>query len=459
MTVGDVATTPFGLDPAALRCPHAFFDRVRDEQPIVYVPEIRCWLVTRYDDIVHVGRHPEIFSSIMPTGPILAAQQQEAVADLLADEPELAQRLKRMRGGVRVLLSADPPDHVRQRKLVNRAFTPPKVRALEPRIYEVAQQLVDGFAERGRAELVHDYGVLLPLTIIAECLGVADDELPQFKQWSDDFVAIIGNHAMSRDQLRALLLSQNDFFVYFGQKVEERRAKPKDDLISDVVHATLDGQPLPDEEVLGMLNQFLVAGNETTTKLIASAVRILMERPEVMQQLRDDPSLIAGFVEEALRLETPVQGLYRTAVEDTEVGGVPIKAGDHLMLVYAAGNRDPARFADPEAVDPCRPGLMSHLSFGHGEHFCLGAALARAEGRIAIEVLLERLDDIRPDDGVDLAELEYEPSYVLHGLKTLPVRFTAVPATGRESSLGGNRSRGRDGSRPDTDPAQMAGAT
>ncbi|MGI9031960.1 MAG: cytochrome P450 [Ilumatobacteraceae bacterium] len=425
MTVGDVATSPFGLDPAALRCPYPFFDRIRDEEPVVYVPEIQCWLITRYTDIVHVGRHPEIFSSIMPTGPILAAQQQEAVAALLADEPELAQRLKRLRGGVRVLLSADPPDHVRQRKLVNRAFTPPKVRALEPRIYEVAHQLVDSFAERGHAELVHDYGVLLPLTIIAECLGVADDELPRFKRWSDDFVAIIGNHDMSRDQLRALLLSQNEFFVYFGQKVEERRADPHDDLISDVVHAALDGEPLLDEEVLGMLNQFLVAGNETTTKLIASAVRILMERPETMQQLRDDPTLIAGFVEEALRLETPVQGLYRTAVEDTDVGGVSIKAGDHLMLVYAAGNRDPERFADPEAVDPFRPGLMSHLSFGHGEHFCLGAALARAEGRIAIEVLLERLDDIRPADGTVLADLDYEPSYVLHGLKQLPVQFTA----------------------------------
>ncbi|MGH9271323.1 MAG: cytochrome P450, partial [Ilumatobacteraceae bacterium] len=358
--------------------------------------------------------------------PILARQQQEAVAALLADEPELAQRLKRMRGGVRVLLSADPPDHVRQRKLVNRAFTPPKVRALEPRIYEVAHQLVDDFADRGHAELVHDYGVLLPLTIIAECLGVADDELPKFKQWSDDFVAIIGNHDMDRDQLRALLLSQNEFFVYFGRKVEERRANPHDDLISDVVHATLDGEPLPDEEVLAMLNQFLVAGNETTTKLIASAVRILLEQPDTMQRLRDDPSLIPGFVEEALRLETPVQGLYRTAVEDTEVGGVPIKAGDHLMLIYAAGNRDPDRFADPGAVDPCRPGLMSHLSFGHGEHFCLGAALARAEGRIAIEVLLERLDDLRPADGVTLAELDYEPSYVLHGLKTLPVQFTVA---------------------------------
>lgn len=421
--MGDV-TTVFGLDPDAIRCPYPFFDRVRDEEPVVFVPDIECWLVTKYADIVQVARDPHTFSSIMPTGPVLARQQADAVQGLLADEPALAARLKELRGGTRVLLSADPPDHVRQRKLVNRAFTPPKVKALEPRIYEVANQLVDGFAGRGRAELVHEYGVLLPLTIIAESLGVADDELPQFKRWSDDFVAIIGNHAMSRDQLRSLLVSQNEFFVYFGEKIAERRAEPGADLISDLVEATIDDEPLRDEEILAMLNQFLVAGNETTTKLIASSVRLLFERPSLMETLRDDPSQLAGFVEEALRLEPPVQGLYRTAVVDAEVGGVPIKSGDHLMLLYAAGNRDADRFAEPTCLDPNRPHLMSHLAFGTGEHFCLGAALARAEGRIAIEVLLDRLDDLRPADGVDIDRLDYEASYVLHGIRQLPVAFS-----------------------------------
>jgi cytochrome P450 len=426
MSIGEV-TRVFALEPDALRCPYPHYDRVRDEQPVVYVPEIECWLVTRYADIVQVARDPQTFSSLMPTGPVLARQQLQAVQALLADEPELAERLKRLRGGVRVLLSADPPDHVRQRKLVNRAFTPPRVKALEPRITEVANELVDAFAPRGRAELVHEYGVLLPLTIIAECLGVPDADLPQFKQWSDDFVAVIGNHAMTRDQLRSLLLSQYEFYEYFGAKVAERRADPRTDLISDLVEARIDDEPLRDEEVLAMLNQFLVAGNETTTKLIASSVRLLLQEPERMAALRGDPSAIAAFVEEALRLEPPVQGLYRTAVTDTEVGGVPIAAGQHLMLVYAAGNRDAARFEEPACLDPDRPHLMSHLAFGTGEHFCLGAALARAEGRIALEVLLDRLDDLRPDEGVDLDRLDYEASYVLHGIRRLPVAFTARP--------------------------------
>ena len=426
-TLGDVKQL-FALDPEQLKCPYPAFNRLREEHPVVFVPEIECFLVSRYDDIVHISRHPERFSSIMPTGPVLARQQGETLMALLADEPALAEKLQRLRGGTRVLLSADPPDHGRQRRLVNRAFTPPKTKALEPRIREVAHALVDAFAARGRAELVHEYGVLLPLTIIAECLGVADDDLPMFKRWSDDFVAAIGNHDMSKAQLRSLLLSQNEFFVYFSAKIAERRADPRDDLISDVIQAELDGRPLPDDEMLAMFNQFLVAGNETTTKLIASSVRILLEHPELMARLRADPSLIPGFVEEALRLEAPVQGLYRMALEDAEIGGVTVPKGSHLMLVYAAGNYDERLFPDAATPDPCRANSMRHLAFGHGEHYCIGSALARAEGRIALEVLLDRLDDIRPDDGVDLTDLSYEPSYVLHGLRSLPVAFTARPA-------------------------------
>ena len=427
MAVGDLESL-FALDEAAVRCPYPHYDAVREEEPVRYVPSIECWLVTRYADIVQVSRDPLTFSSIMPTGPVLARQQREAVEGLLAGDPELAARMVRMRGGTRVLLSADPPDHARQRKLVNRAFTPPKVRELEPRIREVANQLVDEFIGRGEVDLVPEFGVPLPLTIIAEALGVADDELPKFKKWSDDFVALIGNHDIGADELRAVLLSQFEFFEYFGAKIAERRLAPGTDLISDLVTATIDDAPLSDDEILAMLNQFLVAGNETTTKLIASSVRLLLDDPAQIDALRADPGLIAGFVEEALRLEPPVQGLYRTATVDTEIGGVAIKAGEHLMLVYAAGNRDEDKFVDAPTIDPCRPAVMSHLAFGHGEHFCVGSALARAEGRIALEVLLDRLDDLRYADGVDPGSLQYERSYVLHGLHALPIAFAARPA-------------------------------
>lgn len=424
MPVGDLESL-FALDEDAVRCPYPHFDAVREEEPVRFVPSIECWLVTRYADIVQISRDPHTFSSIMPTGPVLARQQRQAVESLLTDDPELAARMMTFRGGTRVLLSADPPDHARQRRLVNRAFTPPKVRDLEPRIRAIANELVDGFIDRGEVDLVPEFGVLLPLTIIAEALGVADDELPKFKQWSDDFVALIGNHDIGATELRSVLLSQFEFFEYFGQRILERRAEPRGDLISDLVEATLDDLPLSDDEILAMLNQFLVAGNETTTKLIASSVRLLLDDPALADTLRAEPTLVPGFVEEALRLEPPVQGLYRTATVDTEVGGVPIKAGEHLMLVYAAGNRDEEKFERASAIDPCRPSAMSHLAFGHGEHFCVGSALARAEGRIAIEVLLDRLTNLRYADGVDPAALVYERSYVLHGLHSLPVAFEA----------------------------------
>ena len=213
-TTGDGVLALFHMDPAAIRCPYPLFDQIREEEAVRYVPEIECFLVTRYDDIVHVPEPADVLvdhADRSGAGPPAGGR-----VEALLDEAELAAKLKKLRGGTRVLLSADPPDRQRQRKLVNRAFTPPKVKSLEPRIREVAEGLVDRFVDRGEVELVHEFGVLLPLTIIAECLGVDDDELPKFKRWSDDFVAAIGNHDMSKEQLRALLLSQREFYDYFA---------------------------------------------------------------------------------------------------------------------------------------------------------------------------------------------------------------------------------------------------
>jgi cytochrome P450 len=222
-----------------------------------------------------------------------------------------------------------------------------------------------------------------------------------------------------------LLITQCEFAEHFAGEVDERRRMPRDDMISDLVTATIEGEPLSDSEILAMLSQFLVAGNETTTKLLAGAVRILIESPQLTAELRSHPEAVGPFIEEVLRLETPVQGLYRTATEDTSVGGVLIAKGEHLLLMYAAGNRDQARFAEPQCLRLQRDGGSSHLSFGHGEHLCLGAALARAEGRIGIAVLLDRLEDLRAADGVDMDRLEYESSYILHGLRRLDVQFRA----------------------------------
>ncbi len=301
----------FELDPVATRCPYPHFDAVREEQPVVFVPAIECWLVTRYADIVRVARDPVTFTSRMSIGPVAARQQRDAAVALLATDPALAPRLARP--APRVLISADPPDHVRQRKLVNRAFTPPKVRDLEPRIRELAEQFVDAFVTRGEAELVSEFAVLLPLTIIAEALGVADDDLPRFKQWSDDFVALIGNHAIGPDELRSIVRSQHELFDYFGHRIDERRSSPGRDLISELVAATIDEAPLTDDEILAMLNQFLVAGNETTTKLIASSVRLLLEHPDQLGQ--------------PARRAEPHRGVRRGGVAPRTSGAGPVPHG------------------------------------------------------------------------------------------------------------------------------------
>lgn len=412
----------FTLDPDAIRCPYPIFDDLRNESPVYWSETGECFMVTRHADIVEISTNPQMFRSLMPTGPIVARQQLEAVTRLLENDEGLSATMQQRGSGAnRVLLSADPPEHGQQRSKVSRIFTPRQMAKREPYVRGIANTLVDAFIENGEVELVEHYGVLLPLTVIADYLGVGRDEMPQFKQWSDDFVALLGNHAMSDDEMATVMRSQLEFFRYFEGLIEKRRGQGGDDLVSLVVTAGEEGpNQLTVPEMLSMLNQFLVAGNETTTKLIVSATRLMLEH-DLADTLRADPALIPNFLEECLRLEAPVQCLYRQAAEDTEVGGVPIPAGASLMLVYAGANYDEEFFDCPHELRHDRDNAVQHLSFGKGEHFCIGAALARLEARIAFEVLLDRCDDLalHPDKN----RFEYEPSYLLHGLKELWVTF------------------------------------
>ena len=413
------------LDQEAVRCPYPYFERLRNESPVEWIEELGCFAVSRYTDVLEVLRNPEVFSSRMPTGAKATNQLLGYLMELLQESGELRAVLGETGpiGLAPVLLNADPPAHNRQRALVSRAFSPRRVQQLEPQIREIADRLIDGFAARGSCEFVHEFAVGLPLTVIARALGVPEVDMPVFKRWSDDFVVAIGNHRLTKERLADLLRTQAEFFSYFSATIEERRRQPRDDLLTDVVQARMDGtEPLTTHEMLGMLSQFLVAGNETTTKLLASAMLLLLREPELMARLRADYSLIPGFIEEALRLEAPVQGLFRMANVDTDVGGVPIPAGSSIWVLYASANRDAAEFADPDRLDPCRPNAKLHLAFGQGIHYCIGASLSRAEGRIAFEALLDRFEDIALAPG---NSFEFEPSYALHGLKALHLQLRA----------------------------------
>lgn len=420
--LNEVTERYLAADPELVRCPFPMFERLRDEAPVHQVESAGVWLVSRYADICEVVRDPESFSSLMATGPH-GGRMRETLASLAEESAEVRRYLEAagFRDRSPVLLRCDPPRHTQQRKLVNKAFTPRRVRQIEAGVAGICNRLIDDVIDSGRMDLVADFAVPLPITVIAGALGVSDGDLPTFKQWSDNLAASIGNDDLSREQVFELVRSQSAFAEYFDRKITDRRASPRDDLISDVVHATIDGDSLHQDEMLTMFVQFLVAGNETTTTHLAATVKLLLADPELMVRCRADLSLVPALIEESLRVESPIVGLYRTASKDTEVGGVAVPKGAHLLMCYAAGNRDAAQFERPDTIDLERSGSGGHLAFGQGPHFCLGSALARAESRIGLTTLLTRLSDIRLEPHAP--PVDYGSSYILRGPKRLDLLF------------------------------------
>jgi cytochrome P450 len=418
-------------EQSAIACPYPIFADLRSGGGVAWVESLGAWMITRYDDVRAILRDTERFSSLFPTGPAAGGEALMKGIMQLMQEPEMQSVLgstSMQRGRAAVLLNADPPEHRRQRRLVNPAFRPDRIRGMEPAIRATTERLLDDVCrdlrEAGSVEIVSRFAVGLPMTIIALALGVPDDDLATFKRWSDDLVMPVGNHNPSTEQVRGFVLSTKAFNEYFLARVAERRVTPTDDILSDIANAEIDGEELSDDEQLGMLTQFLVAGNETTTKLITNTIRYLAEDPELQARVRADRSLVETLVEEMLRIEAPVGGLFRQAKVDVEVNGTRIPAGDHMWLLFASANRDECKFAEPDRVDLDRSNVKEHLAFGNGEHFCPGAGLARTEARIAVDLLLDRLDDITLAPGNDF---EFEDSFVLRGLKRLVV--SARPRT------------------------------
>lgn len=414
-------------DQRAIACPYPIFSELRSTDPVHRSEHLGAWVCTRYEDILAVLHDTERFSSLMPTGPGNFAEIMGSAMAELEKDPGMAETFEKVvsqRGQAAVLLNADPPEHRRQRKAVNGAFRPSQLRRMEPTITEVTDQLLDAVIDTGEMDAVADFAVGLPMTIIAYALGVGDDDLATFKQWSDDLVMPVGNAKPSVDQVRGYLQSSVAFTEFFGDMLADRQVTPQADIVSDVANADVDGSQLTEAEMLSMLSQFLVAGNETTTKLLTNLVHYLATEDGLEDRLRADRSLIPGFVEEGLRFEAPVGGLFRRAKVDVEVGGQMIPAGDHVWILYASANRDGDRFADPDTFDPERSNVGDHLSFGHGEHFCPGAQLARSEARIAVERILDRMENIRlaPDKNT----FDYEDTFVLRGLRSLHVEFDPV---------------------------------
>ena len=402
------------VSPEVLECPYPYYERVREEAPVHQTP-LGFWAVSRYEDVLSVVRNPEMFSSL--------AQSNSFVTP---PPPEVIEIAKQGYPRVNTLLSNDPPSHTQFRTLVNKAFLPKRVAQLEDSIRKIANDLIDAFINDGKVDLVEQFAVGVPLTVIADALGVDRADMPKFKKWSDDSVAPLSGMLTPERQIECAH-SRIEFQKYMVDRVREREENLRDDLLSDLVQARFDsgeraGEGMTMPEMLDVIAQLLVAGNETTTKLIAAATLMLVENPEQMAKVRADHSLIPNLVEEALRMEAPVQMLPRFTKDDVEVGGVVIPKGSVVMAMYGCANRDGGKYPNPDMFDIERDNARTQLAFGQGPHFCVGAALARSEARIAFELLLSRLNNIALAN-VD-TPTHRELSMTLRGLTNLHLTFT-----------------------------------
>ena len=412
------------LEPQLVTCPWPLYDVLRSESPVVKDDKLGAFVVTRHDDVVEVLRDTDTFSNAAASGP----SSVTGLAKKLLEDPATPDVLRRQAerrlklADSPVLLFTDPPLHKRQRGLVSGAFHPRRVKQLEPEIRRLSEELIDALPQDGRLDAVPDFSVQVPMTIIATLLGVSSADMGAFKRWSNAFTSGVGALEQSPEAIAQVFADVDEFYDYFTEQIEQRRKSPQDDLLSDLVAARLDGeQPLTLDEMLQMLVQFLVAGNETTTNAMSNILRRLAVDRSLQHQVRVDLTLVKPLVEEMLRLEAPVQGMFRMALKDGVVGGVDVPAGSMLWLVYQSANRDASTFEEPEILDLTgeRP---PHLTFSRGEHFCLGANIARLELQVAVEVLLTRLSDLSLD--CDPADIPYHHSFILRGIGSLPMRWT-----------------------------------
>ncbi len=386
------------FDPTVRRDPYPYYAQLRRDQPVYRVEPFGAYAVSRYDDVVYTLMHPEIFSS---TG--------MGVTNIRGRE-------------TRMMIATDPPDHTRLRNLVNRSFTPKMIADLEPRIRQVTDELIASIAAKGEMDLIADLAMPLPVTIIAELLGVDPAHKEDFKRWSDE--VLDDDHDDTHESHERIELDMQAFQSYFEQAVAARRGRPRADLISALVQAHEEQQALDADEVLAFIALLLIAGNETTTNLLGSAMAALFQYPDQLDMVRQNPSLIPNLIEEALRYDAPVQFLFRVTTQEAELGGTTIPQGAAVIPLYGSANRDERRFPHAERFDVTRD-AQGHIAFGHGIHFCLGAPLARLEARIALEALLFRLPELRrADDG----EIEQISSVFLRGPKRLALAFEPVAA-------------------------------
>jgi cytochrome P450 PksS len=392
--------------------PFPFYARLRRNSPVIEVTlpsKSKAWLVTRYEDVAFVLKDDRFAKDRFRT---LSNEQ----AKKLPWMPAIIKPLTRN------MLDLDPPDHTRLKALVQLAFTPKRVEAMRPRIESLSRELMASLVEKPRKDLIHDFALPLPSTVIAEMLGVPVNDRHKFHRWSN---RIMSMNWSTWDTLKAIP-SVWRFLRYVRKLIQSRRSDPKSDMISALAEAEAAGDRMSEDELVAMVFLLLIAGHETTVNLIGNGMLALMQHPDQLEKLRQDPSLIESAVEELLRFASPVEtATERYTREDVEVAGVTIPQGSMVYPVIASANRDESQFANPDELDICRD-PNRHLSFGMGIHYCLGSSLARLEAQIAINTLLERPENWKL--AVPENALKWRGGMVIRGMKGLPVELVKQDA-------------------------------
>jgi cytochrome P450 len=403
------------FDPDVVEDPWDFFAALREQAPAYRLPNGAYTVISRYEDVREAALSPETFSSNLVA--LLMQGQGDGESPSIFEAPT---------GGaqaVDVLAIADAPHHTRQRKLSNKAFSMRRVAGIEPHLRRLAENLVSAFLSRGEADWVEEMAVPLPVTIIAELIGLPLADTPQLKRWSDASVALLSG-INTPEQLSANASEVSELLAYLARQFDSACRSPGDDVLGDLIRASQNPrEALSRDEVVSILIQLLTAGNETTTSLIGSALMLMLQHPGLQARLRAETGLIEPFIEEALRLESPFYGHFRVVRRDTEVGGVSLAEGTRVMLLWASANRDEDEFERPEEIDLKRRNLRGHLSFGIGVHHCIGAALARLETRVALETLLAHTCSLGLAPENDFAHV---PSLFVRSLKALHIEFDPV---------------------------------
>ena len=395
--------------------PHEWFTFLRNNAPVYNHPAPYgegFWVITKYDDVVAVNRNAKTFSSDQHKGGVVGMDNPPP-----GFEPVGMQAMQDDPNGPSLMLTMDPPEHTRYRKLVNKGFTPRMINALEPKLRETTERIVDDAIAKGELDFVIDVAAELPLQVIADLLGVPQEDRHDLFNWSNQMIAGGDDpeYTVSDDQVGDAYIGM---FGYAQKLAEQRRAEPHDDIVTTLLNAEVDGHQLSDMDFNMFFLLLSVAGNETTRNALSHGMNAFLENPEQYQALVDDPSLVGGATEEVLRWASPVMYFRRNATEDIELSGQQIKAGDKVSIWYASANRDEQYFKDPFTFDIQRT-PNDHIAFGGGgPHFCLGASLARMEIRVLFEELSKRAPKIEA-----LGPPDRLRSNFIGGIKHLPVRL------------------------------------